>query len=63
MKQQIKDWMTLKAFADNKLNVNDLMISVYDRKEKIVEHGENAVYQHFLPFSQCFQKAFFHSGR
>ena len=26
--------------------------------ENIVEKGENASYQHFLLFPQCFQKAF-----
>ena len=29
------------------------------RVEKIVEKVENAGYQHFLLFSQCFQKASF----
>ena len=35
------------------------MISVYDRikkKKNIVGKGENAGYQHFLLFLQCFQK-------
>ena len=36
-----------------------MMISVFDRVENIVEKGENAGYQHFLLFLQCFQKAFF----
>ena len=27
-----------------------------DRVENIVEKGENAGYQHFLLFQQCFQK-------
>ena len=35
------------------------MISVFDRVENIVEKGENAGYQHFLLFLQCFQKASF----
>ena len=35
------------------------MISVVDRVKNIVGKGENAGYQHFLPFPQCFQKAFF----
>ena len=34
-----------------------MMISVFDREEIIVGKGENAGYQHFLLFSQCFQKA------
>ena len=35
------------------------MISVLDKVENIVEKGENADYQHFLLFPQCFQKASF----
>ena len=35
------------------------MISVFDRVENIVGKGENAGYQHFLLFPQCFQKASF----
>ena len=37
------------------------MISIFDRVENIVRKGENAGYQHFLHFSQCFQKGFFFS--
>ena len=37
------------------------MIFVLDRVENIVGKGENAGYQHFLLFSQCFQRAF-HQG-
>ena len=33
------------------------MIYVFDRAENIVEKGENAGYQHFLLFPQCFHKA------
>ena len=36
-----------------------MMISVFDRVENIVGKEENAGYQHFLLFPQCFQKAFF----
>ena len=35
------------------------MISVCDQVENIVGKGENAGYQHFLLFPQCFQKASF----
>ena len=35
------------------------MIFVLDRVENIVGKGENAGYQHFLLFPQCFQKASF----
>ena len=36
-----------------------MMIFVFDRVENIVGNGENAGYQHFLLFPQCFQKASF----
>ena len=35
------------------------MISVFDSVENIVGIGENAGYQHFLLFPQCFQKGSF----
>ena len=34
-----------------------MIISVFDRVENIVGKGENAGYQLFLLFPQCFQKA------
>ena len=34
------------------------MIFVFDRIENIVGKGENADYQHFLLFPQCFLKGF-----
>ena len=46
----------LKGFADEKLNVVKMMISLLDRVENTVGKGENADYQHFLLFAQCFQK-------
>ena len=36
-----------------------MMIFVLDRVENIVGKGENANFQHFLLFSQCFQKLFY----
>ena len=36
-----------------------MIISVFDRVENIVGKGENAAYQHFLLFRQCFEKASF----
>ena len=36
------DQTKLKAFADDKLNVTKMMISVFDRVENIVEKGEIA---------------------
>ena len=50
------DWSNLKASADNKLNVNEKLKFVLGRVENIVGKGENAGYQHFLLFQQCFQK-------
>ena len=46
----------LKAFADDKLYVAKVMIYLFDRVENTVGKGENAGYQHFLLFPQCFQK-------
>ena len=36
-----------------------MIIYVFDRLEYIVGKGENAGYQHFLLFPQCFEKASF----
>ena len=44
-------------FCRRKLNVAKIMNSVSGRVENIVGKGENAGYQHFLLFQQCFQKA------
>ena len=48
----------LKAFAEDKSNIVKMMISLYrnDRVESTVGKGENAGYQHFLLFPQCFPK-------
>ena len=46
----------LKAFADDKLNVDEMTISLRDRVESTVGKEENAGYQHFLLFPQCFPK-------
>ena len=56
---KILDLSKLKAFADNNLNVNQKLKFASGRAEKIVGKGENAGYQHFLLFPQCFQKASF----
>ena len=56
---KILDWSKLKALADNKLYVNEKLKVGLGRAENIVEKGENAGYQHFLLFPQCFQKASF----
>ena len=46
----------LKAFADDKLNVAKMRFSHCDRVENSVGKEENADYQHFLLFPQCFPK-------
>ena len=48
-----------KAFTDDILNVVQMTIGVTDWVENIVVKGENAGYQHFLLFPQCFQRLFF----
>ena len=54
---KILDGSKLKAFADDKINVNKKIKFALGRIESIVGKGENAGYQHFLLFPQCFQKA------
>ena len=48
----------LKAVVDDKLNIAKVKISLFDRLENTVGKGENAGYQHFLLFLQCFPKPF-----
>ena len=36
-----------------------MIIHAFDRVENVVGKGENAGYQHFFFYSQCFQKASF----
>ena len=50
------DWSKLKAFADDKIKVTEKLKILLERVENIVGKGENAGYQHFLLFPQCFQK-------
>ena len=45
-----------KAFADDKLNIAKMTVFLIDRAENTVGKGENAGYQHFLLFPQCFPK-------
>ena len=54
---KILDKSKLKAFAEEKINLNEKLKLVLGRVENIVGKGENAVYQYFLLFQQCFQKA------
>ena len=53
----ISDLTKLTALADDKFNVVKMINFLLGRIENIEEKGENAVYQHFLLFPQCFQKA------
>ena len=53
------DWSKLKAFVDDKLNLAEKLKFDLGQVENIVGRGENAGYQHFLLFPQCFQKASF----
>ena len=55
-KDKILNWSKLEAFADDKINVSEKLKYVLGRIENIVGKGENAGYQHFLLFPQCFQK-------
>ena len=48
------DMTKLKAFADDKLEVAKMTISLCGRLENTVGKEENAGYQHFLLFPQCF---------
>ena len=53
---KILDSPKLKAFADDKMNLNEKLKVVLGREENIVRKEENAGDQHFLLFPQCFQK-------
>ena len=53
---KILDWSKLKEFADNKMNVTNIMKFVLGRVKNILGKGENAAYQHFLLLPKCFQK-------
>ena len=52
-------WWKLKTFADDKINVTKNRNSFWEWVENFVGKGENASYQHFLLFPQCFQKLSF----
>ena len=47
-----------KAFADDNITAAQMMRFFFDMIENIVEKGENAGYQHFLLFLQCFQMTY-----
>ena len=54
-KDKILGQSKFKAFADNKINVNENFKVHLGIGENIVAKGENAGYQHFLFFPQCFK--------
>ena len=56
---KILDWSKFKAFADDKIITTQKLQLALGRVENIVGKGENAGYQHFLLFPQCFQKLSF----
>ena len=60
-RQTTKFWTRskFKAFTDDKSNGIGKLKPVLGRVENMVGKGENAGYQHFLPFPQCFQNASF----
>ena len=53
------DKSKLKAFAVHKLNASQNKEFCNGKLENIVGKGENAGYQHFLLFPQCFHKPAF----
>ena len=55
----IVDWSKLKAFADGNIDATENLKFEFGTVANIVRKGENACYQHFLLFLQCFQKALF----
>ena len=56
---RILNWSKLKAFANDKINMAKKLKFVLRRVENVMGKGENAGYQHFLLFPQCFQTASF----
>ena len=56
---KVLDWSKLKAHADDKINVTEKLKFALGRVENIVRNGENAGYQHFFLFLQCFQRPLF----
>ena len=49
--------MGLKQFADGRVNVVQMMISVFEKLENFIKKEENAGFLHFLVFQQCFKKS------
>ena len=55
---KILDQTRLKTFADDKLNVTKMIISVFDRVENIVGKGEIARTSNFSFFHNVFKRLF-----
>ena len=60
---KLLDWSKLKSLMDNKINVTEKSKFVFGQVENIMGKGENAGYQHFLLFAQCFQSLQFQGVR
>ena len=56
---KILDQSKLKAFADDKLNIAKIIISLFEGVENTVEKEENAGYHHILLFPRYFLKPSF----
>ena len=56
---KILDLTKFKAFADDKIILTQKLKFMLEGLENIVGKGENAGYQYFLLFQQCFQKLSF----
>ena len=55
LNNKILDMTKLKAFADDKLNIAKMTVSLFDRVENTVGKGENAGSKHFLLFHRVFK--------
>ena len=55
----ILDFSKFKALVEDKIIAIQKLKLGFAKIENIVGKGENAVYQHFLLFPQCFQKLSF----
>ena len=60
---KIVDVTKLKAFADDKINVAQMMIYVFDRVENIEQKGEKCWLPALFPFPTMFSNGFFLGGR
>ena len=56
--EKILDWSKLKTCAEDKFNMTENLKFVFLRLENILGKAENAGYQYFLLFPQCFQNGF-----